>query len=470
MAQNKITPRMIQSLHTQLIRLAQTWASGKPYDREHARQLREQALLLNHKHYLKNIPAYTKLAAEAGIGPDATLDEIKAEMLSTDDMFKSYDPTWLDEGRFDMMNRWLGMIYHERIEFDVSDVKTVDQWIERLIANGIRPIYSSGSSGRFSFVPRDPVTWHRFAMTPSCYIAPLFLRLGLASFWQGLLMRPAMKMLDPFKFADLIRKRGLPDYDGVFLAFKGGHMGTQIVAQEFSKRFKHNTFMYDFDLEASTLRLLSTGPKTPEDDAKVMAFREATIGQKAHNYARVITALRQATRNGQKVFLAGAPYLFKELLELIDEPIKLNPGSFAMTGGGWKTFSGEKLEQSVLNQMITDKFGLPEEHMIDGYAMAEMHGVVPRCASGRYHIPPMIETMIVDDELRPMKGNDLTGTFAFMDPFALSYPGFIVSGDRVRMVDGECPCGVHGQAFTEIGRAHGREVKGCGGVMASIQA
>src|SRR5690606_12183277 len=174
---------------------------------------------------------------------------------------------------------------------------------------------------------------------PSCYIAPLFLRLGLANIWQGMLMRPAMNLLDPFTFAKMIRARGLPDFDGVFLAFKGGHMGTQVVMQEFGKRFANNTFMYDFDLQASTLRLLSRGPKSPEDDAKILAFREATIGQKEHNYARVIAALKQAARRGQKVFLAGAPYLFKDLLDVIkavEGQIPLTKGSFAMTGGGWK--------------------------------------------------------------------------------------------------------------------------------------
>lgn len=463
----------VDPLHSQLIRQAQLWASGKAYDADQAAELRERALLLNHAHYLKNIPAYGKMAMEAGIGENAQLDTIKRDLLSTDDMFKSYDPTWLDEGRYDMMNRWLGMIFHSRVEFDTRGITSIDEWMEKLIENGVRPVYSSGSSGRFSFVPRDPLTWHRFAMAPSCYIAPLFLRLGLANVWQRLLMKPAMNLLDPFKFADIIRRRGLPDYDGVFLAFKGGHMGTQVVMQEFAKRFASNTFMYDFDLQASTLRLLSRGPKTPDEDRKLLEFRTATIEQKERNYARVITALKRSAKNGQKVFVAGAPYLVKELLDIVkavEGRIELPPGSVAMTGGGWKTFSGERLEVGVLNDMISDVFGIPRAQVIDGYSMAEIHGVVPRCEHGRYHIPPMLECMVVDDELRPLQGKDLTGTFAFMDPFAMSYPGFIVSGDRVRMVEEQCPCGVHGKAFLEIGRAAGREVKGCGGVMASIQA
>lgn len=463
----------IDHLHRKLIRLAQTWAWGRPYSSDEAAALRKEALLLNHEHYLETIPAYQRLARDAGIGKVNDLAPIQAELLSTDDTFKSYDPTWLDEGRFADMNRWLGSVFHSRIEFDTRGIAGIDEWFDALMANGVRPIYSSGSSGRFSFVPRDELTWHRFSMAPSCYIAPLFLRLGLASMWQQLLMRPAMGLLDPFKFAGLIRKRGLPDFDGVFLAFKGGHMGTQIVLQEFAKRFAQNTFLYDFELSASTLRTIARGPRTPEEDRRVLEFRQNTVGEKDHAYARVITALKQSVRRGQKVFLAGAPYLVKELLDIVKDiegTIALPPGSVVMTGGGWKTFSGEKIEQGVLNQRIAETFGIPVRHVIDGYSMAEIHGVVPRCEHGRYHIPPLLECMVVDDELRPIRGKDVTGTFAFMDPFAVCYPGFIVSGDRVRMVDEECPCGTHGLAFTEIGRAAGREVKGCGGVMAQIQA
>ena len=202
----------------------------------------------------------------------------------------------------------------------------------------------------------------------------------------------------------------------------------------------------------------------------MLAFRDATIGKKDERMAAMVSALRESSRKGRKVFLAGAPYLFKELLAMTGGTIPLAAGSVVMTGGGWKTFTGEKIEQHVLNQMIGEAFGIPVANVIDGYSMAEIHGVVPRCEHGRYHLPPMIEAMVVDEEMRPMKGKDLTGSFAFLDPFAVSYPGFIVTGDRVRMIDEQCACGTYGPAFTEIGRAPGREVKGCGGVMASIQA
>ena len=45
-----------------------------------------------------------------------------------------------------------------------------------------------------------------------------------------------------------------------------------------------------------------------------------------------------------------------------------------------------------------------------------------------------------------------------------------MSGDEVRLVGGECACGLAGPAVTEIRRAGAREMKGCGGIMASLAA
>jgi hypothetical protein len=69
-----------------------------------------------------------------------------------------------------------------------------------------------------------------------------------------------------------------------------------------------------------------------------------------------------------------------------------------------------------------------------------------------------------------LEGQDLSGTFGFLDPLAVSHPGFLISGDHVRMVDEECACGLGGPALTHIGRARSSEVKGCGGTMGSFKA
>ncbi len=461
------------TLHEEIVKITQRWAGGKSYDQERARVLREKAILLNHRHYLETIPVYAGIAKEQGIGPDAGIAAIQQNMMFTDDMFKSYDPTWLDNKDFAKMNQWLGGIYHERIEFDTTAIRTIDQWIEALMERGIRVIFSSGSSGRFSFVPRCPQTWHRFAKVPSCYLAPLSLQLGAMSGWKKLQLRLALLLFKPFKMAEILAKRGLPDYDGVFLAFREGHMGTMIVAQEFARRFRKSTFMYEFGLSASALRLATRGPKDAEDERILMDFHAKTVGAKDEAFERLVTQIKASVAEGQKVFLSGPPYLFKELAAYVltkHKTIPLKKGSFMMTGGGWKTFTGEMIPQDALGAMIQEAFEVPAHLVVDAYSMSEIHGVVPRCKEGRYHIPPLFEPMLFDDDLKPMKGEGQEGTFGFLDPFAISYPGFLISGDAVKMAEGLCACGVRGPAFLKIGRATHKELKGCAGVMAAVQA
>ena len=101
--------------------------------------------------------------------------------------------------------------------------------------------------------------------------------------------------------------------------------------------------------------------------------------------------------------------------------------------------------------------------------MTEINTLLLRCEHGRFHIPPIIEPVILDEELNPLEGKDNRGAFGFLDPLAVSYPGFIISGDYVHMIDGECDCGLTGPAITEIGRMPGSEVKGCGGIMGSLR-
>ena len=146
----------------------------------------------------------------------------------------------------------------------------------------------------------------------------------------------------------------------------------------------------------------------------------------------------------------------------------LRKGSLVLFGGGWKSFTGEAMDHDSLITLLTDTLEIPPQMVMEGYSMTEINMLMLRCRHGRFHIPPIIEPVIFDKELSPAEGTDIRGVFGFLDPMAVSYPGFIITGDYVHLIDGECDCGLTGPAVTEIGRVSGSEVKGCGGVMGSI--
>jgi hypothetical protein len=296
----------------------------------------------------------------------------------------------------------------------------------------------------------------------------------VGTFWQRLFVRLAIRMLSPKDFERSTKMVGATsDYDAVFLDFKNGRTGNQVLERELAPLFRKHSFLYETDLSPSLLRLASRGPKSEEDREKLRRLQEIVIDRKVENYLRVIKQLKSSTNDDQKVFIFGTTHQYKELCELIADhnaQISLKEGSLVLFGGGWKSFTGEKISRDELVGMMSNNLNLPAERILEGYSMTEMHAFTLRCDHGRFHIPPLIEPIIFNEELSPMEGDDLRGIFGFLDPLAISYPGFIISGDEVHFVQGDCACGLSGPAVIEIGRARAKEVKGCGGIMASIAA
>jgi hypothetical protein len=463
----------LKSIHDPLIKIAQAWALRQKIDLDRLIHLRRQAILALHAGYLENIPVYRRFAESEGIGLLDEVEPIKRHLMFPDDLFKSYDQRWLDESNFTRMNGWLSEIHHRRVDVDVQDVHSIDAWIDRLSEAGIRLVYSSGTSGNFSFVPRDAPNWDLFKMASACYIAPLMMYRKLGTPWQRLLTRLAGSFLSPQAFSRASRRMGASDYDAVFLDFNRGHTGNQVLEQELAVFFRKHTFLYETSLSPSILRLATRGPKTESDRSQLSALQEIVVSRKEQNYLRVIDSLRQSTVAGQKVFIFGTTHQYKELCDTIagcGEKIRLKEGSLLLFGGGWKSFTGQKIQRDQLITLMSESLGLPDERILEGYSMTEISAFMLRCDYGRFHIPPFIEPAIFDEELELIEGSDVRGVFGFLDPFATAYPGFIVSGDEVHYVEGECPCGLTGAAVTEIGRARYREVKGCGGIMASLSA
>jgi hypothetical protein len=465
--------QQLRAIHHELTRITQAWALGQRFEPERLRELRRQAILANHAYYLKNIPIYRRFAQEEGIGLLDDIEPIKRQLMFPDDLFKSYDQRWLDEKNFTRMNAWLSEIYHQRVNVDVTGISSIDGWIDRLAEHGIRLVYSSGTSGSFSFIPRSAANWDLLRTVSTFYITPYLMSTKLGKPLQQLLVKLACRLLSPETFARASQHVGLSDYDAVFLDFSQGRTGNQSLEQELAPLFRNHYFLYETDLSPSVLRLATRGPKTEEDRQQLLALQQVVVGQKEQNYRRVIGHLQESTAERQRIFMFGTPQQFKELCETISaqgDGIGLNEGSLILFGGGWKSFSGERIPRDLLLTMMSENLGLPPERIMEGYSMTEISAFTLRCDQGRFHIPPFIEPVIFDQELEVLEGSDVRGTFGFLDPLAISYPGFIISGDEVHFVDGECACGLCGPAVTEIGRARHREVKGCGGIMASLAA
>jgi hypothetical protein len=463
----------LKSIWNKLIKYSQSWALSQGFDPEQAKELRRQAILINHQNYLKTIPFYRKLAQEEGCNENIDLNIIKQKLILPEDIFKSYSQEWLDNNNYTAMNKWLSSLYCQNVEVDVTRVCSIDDWISRLDEAGIEISCSSGTSGTISFVPRSTANWETIRIANKSFITPFLIQRKVSTPIAGYLTKPAMKLLSSEAFTKIVNKVGLKDFDGIFLGFSSGKTGNQVLMKTLSPMFRRHYFLYDLDLSMNALRCFRRGARNEDENILLEKFRIEVNQRRDENYLKIVDHLIESTREGQKIFMFGAPYQLKELCDFMtsqNQKVTLNKESLIIFGGGWKSFTGESMDRESFFKMLSASFELTQDRIIEWYSMTEINALMMRCQAGRFHIPPLLEPVIFDEELNPLEGDDLSGTFGFLDPLAYSYPGFIISGDHVHLVEGKCSCGLMGPAVTEIKRARNREVKGCGGIMSSIRA
>jgi len=431
-------------IHDELRELTQIWGHNQDWGEEKASGLREEAVLLNHRRYLKRIPVYRALAEDFGVDQDVTsMDVIKEEFVSTDDIFKSYDPAWIDDSDWPQMTSWLRKIFHSEIPGDFSDVKNMEEWIQKLEAEGVHIACSSGTSGDYSFVPRDDLT-------------------------RGGAINNVFNTYQSI-FSDV----DMNDFDAAILSFRSTAIGIQSAGVEVAKAASNAYFLYDMEMPPDVVRILQKGPGNDEEQARVERFQQIISTEKEDRYRQMLDNLRESARQGRKVLVFGTPYQIKEICEAatVHGSVELKKDSLLVSGGGWKSFEDERIDKAELLRRIGSSLGLGAENIMEGYSMTELNTMMICCGHERFHIPPLLEPIVFDEGLMPLPGAGHTGIFGFLDPFAICYPGFLITGDLVDLVFDECPCGRKGYALEgEIRRAPGKEVKGCGGIMASVKA
>ena len=209
MTEDKELGRVLE-IHDALREITQLWVRSEDWDEEKARRLREEAVLLNHKRYFRSISAYRGLAEDAGVDDDLTdVEVIKTDLMFATDIFKSYDPALIDNADWQQMTVWLRTVYGGELPGDYSNVKSLEEWLQKLMEAGLNIMTSSGTSGQYSFVPRDMTT--RMALTVNSAL-----------------------VFQPF-FAKVLEN--ISDYDAAILNFSSGSAGVQAASNSIGKHY-----------------------------------------------------------------------------------------------------------------------------------------------------------------------------------------------------------------------------------------
>jgi acyl-protein synthetase LuxE len=419
------------ALSGRLMEAARAWADGAAPGPEVA-ESRRAALLLNHERYARLVPAYRALAAPIGATGPVDLGVVVDNLVFAG-LFKSYDPALPAAGDFAALTEWLSSVSTRALPAPPAEVRTIGDWRAWLRGAGVFLSFSSGTSGRLSFVPRDLPSW-KALLTASASYADTSWRQDAAG--------------------------QLVDFDCLVAGPRGEGIGLLDAGNGLARIAARAHFLFDRGLGADAVSALSAGGG---------AWIEASEVEEAYRGAAAF--LRTAAREDRRVLVFGAPFQVRRLCAWIAEQgqVAAAEGSVVVTGGGWKAFGGERLRRADLTRLIADSLAIPPERFIDAYSTSELSCALSSCAQGRYHVPPILEPVVLDEALTGTVGGTGEGLLAFLDPLAFSYPGFVITGDRGVLGEGRCGCGKSGAFIDgEIERAPGMEVRGCGGVLESL--
>ncbi|MCD6512049.1 MAG: hypothetical protein J7K61_00395 [Thermoplasmata archaeon] len=409
-------------------------------DRE-ANEYKFKAIKYAFKHHYENNSFYRQMCKEKGVTPDdiKSIDDFVKIPLVPHEFFKGYP-----SGKEFAM--WLVSIMSIDPPKIVVKGKnpTYDDVISAFADAGIVVAYSSGTTGRFTFIPRDENTYK------------------MAEYSIG---KSAIDMLQHWW-----------DYDTyAYLLFPDPRTTNIYVGKVTRILFdvvKDTRVAIETKITTDLLRISMGNVRNLKEKmlSKLIASKMKKMNDQMVN--KIIKWADERNKNKDRIFFAGAPFILNMVMEKMDEDgIRYDFGERGaiLTGGGWKTQEDKRLPVEEFRKKVEEFFGIPPENTLDLYAMVEGNGFIVHCPESHYlHIPKTYYHPIVLDENDEPVAPGEEGRFAFLDAIPKSYPGFIKTGDKVKLID-SCDCGREGYVLEpEVSRIRGEEIRGCAEEMRRI--
>jgi hypothetical protein len=385
----------------------------------------------------RHIVVLDRRAEETGIDEIRRLEDL-VPLLFAHTVYKSYPRSFVTGKRWDRMLAWLNTLCtNDPRGIDMTGVETIDDWLDRLKANGHGILASTGTSGKNSFLdasPEDRVRKYRAVRFAFSWPGPLADK-SRKVFWAG----PAEGFNGSVDIAQMAGEMwAMP---GEFHPLKTGPL-----------------LLAEANEMAVFSQRLADGNATPDEIAAFNA--RAQEKAQAGRFAMAAFTDELLENRHEPIVLGG---FWSQVLHTIERARELgipdgdwNPKARIHVGGGVKNV---KLPDDYKEQV--DRFFGPVERP-NGYAMTELAQMLPRCEAGRYHIPPGLIVLLLDDsgeKLLSAREGVVAGRFAFLDLVYEGRWGGIISGDRTEIdFSPRCACGRRGptildtiQRFSQIG-------------------
>jgi hypothetical protein len=177
-----------------------------------------------------------------------------------------------------------------------------------------------------------------------------------------------------------------------------------------------------------------------------------------------VQLLERVNGAGQPLLVLGTAFSFVHLLDFLAERglrFALAPGSCALETGGYKGRS-RVLAKTALHALISQRLGIPPDHIICEYGMSELSSQAYDCAIGTefaarhasrcFQFPPWARVQIISPETGCEVDDGETGLIRIFD---------LANVWSVMAIQTEDLGVRHGDGFTLAGRAVRAEPRGC---------
>jgi len=395
---------------------------------EEANRLRFDAIRYSFNFNYMHNRFYHSVCEQRGVKPEniVTLNDLPKVPLIPQRIFKQYPEP-------ELFIPWLRGIGSGTIKYPRIEGSSYVEIIDKLNQYGIKILFSSGTTGKSSMLPRDPTALIREAHYRVSYWRLEGHQHDSCYFGLG---------LDPRKLhSNWSIAHGL---------------GGDITAMHSEDKIFHTLDINSSPETVKTLMGIEKGKMQIEKKVKDAAIK------------RQIQLLENLKEKGLKGRIHGPPYLINEFLSKIEASGKdLHLGdtwTVGTGGGGWVG-----IQQEDLYKRIEKVLEIPDWNCRDVYGMAEKTFAFPSCKGHYYHIPyTVIQPFVLDDNLEPL-GFGKWGRWAFIDPVPIAYPGYIITEDRVKLLE-TCPvCSRPGPVISPpISRMPGQEESGCSEMMKKL--
>jgi hypothetical protein len=361
-----------------------------------------------------------KRARDAGVSKIDTFQDL-LPLLFTDTVYKSYPESFMRANRWDRMTLWYNTLTTASTDnVDLSGVTDVDSWLDQLWEAGHFAYASSGTSGKCSFLPAVQADRDFHKLLHSQQLE-----------WAG-----AGKPAQDRRWYQLVPRTGHQ------AMIEGARMKRELYARPDAVRYLTEGPMRVSDVNevAAMRRAITDGTASPADIERF----EARVASRAEEMRTAIEEMANdiIENRHDPMMINGMWAQHWAIMEIAHSrgipDGEFHPGTVIVGLGGTK---GARLPPDY-QERIYAFYGNTVRPA--SYNMTELSTAMPACAAGRYHRPPWLALIVLNDTgdrvLEP-NGGKLVGRAAFFNVALHGRWGGVISGDRVTVDLGTCGCG-----------------------------